>query len=57
MKPINTAGLAIVLRNAQPRRESQYPNGWMLLTSDRQLKIFICRDDARLPRIVRKEAA
>jgi hypothetical protein len=57
MQPINTVGLTIVVRNPQPRRESQYPDGWMLLTSDCQLKIFICRDDATRPRIVRKEAA
>ena len=50
MQPLNTAGLAIVFRNPEPRRESQCPDG-------RQLKIFVCRDDARRPRIVRKEAA
>ena len=57
MKPVNTAGLAIAFRNPEPRRESQYPNGWMLNTSARQLKIFVGRDDARRPRIMRKEAA
>lgn len=57
MQPVNPAALAIVFRNPQPRRESQYPDGWTLLASDRQLKIFVCHDDARRPRIVRKEAA
>jgi hypothetical protein len=57
MKPVNTAGLAIVFRNTEPQREPQYPDGWTLLTSDGQLKIFVCRDDARRPRVVRKEAA
>jgi hypothetical protein len=57
MKPLNTAGLAIVFRNTEPRRELQYPEGWMLLTSNRQLKIFVCHDVARCPRVVRKEAA
>jgi hypothetical protein len=57
MQPVNTAGLAIVFRNPELRRESQYPDGWMLFTSDRQLTIFVCRDDAERPRIVRKEAA
>jgi hypothetical protein len=57
MQPGNTAALAIILRNPKPRRESQYPDGWMLLTSDRRLKIFVGRDDARRPRVVRKEAA
>lgn len=57
MKPLDTAGLAIVLRNPEPRREPQYPDGWMLLTSDRQLKIFVCRDVVGRPRVVRKKAA
>ncbi len=57
MQPVNTAGLAIVFRNPEPRLEPQYPDGWTLLTSDGQLKIFVCRDDARRPRVVRKEAA
>ena len=57
MKPANTAGLAIVFRNPEPRREAQYPEGWMLLSSARRLQIFVGRDDARRPRIVRKEAA
>jgi len=57
MKPVNTEGLAIVFRNPEPRRESQYPDGWMLNTSGRQFKIFVGRDDTRRPRIVRKEAA
>jgi hypothetical protein len=57
MQPINTAGLAIVFRNPEPRRESQYPDGWTLLTSDGQLKIFVGRDNARRPRVLRKEAA
>jgi hypothetical protein len=57
MQPVNTAGLAIVFRNPEPRREPQYPNGWRLLTSDRQFNILVCHDDARRPRIVRKEAA
>lgn len=57
MQPVNTAGLAIVFRNSEPRRESQYPDGWTLLTSDGQLKIFVCREDAGRPRVVRKEAA
>ena len=57
MKPVNTVGLAIVFRNSEPRREAQYPEGWMLLSSDRRLQIFVGRDDARRPRVVRKEAA
>jgi hypothetical protein len=57
MQPVNTAGLAIVFRNPAPRRESQCLDWWMLLTADRRLKIIVCRDDARRPRIVRKEAA
>ncbi|MGA2457911.1 MAG: hypothetical protein ABSF85_10115 [Terriglobales bacterium] len=46
MKPVNTAGLTIVFRNPEPRRESQYPDGWMLNTSGRQFRIFVGRDDA-----------
>jgi hypothetical protein len=57
MSPVNKSGLAIVFRNPKPLRESQYPNVWTLVTSDRQLKIFVCRNDARRPCIVRKEAA
>lgn len=57
MQPVNSAGLAIVFRNPEPQRESQYPDGWTLLSSDGQLKIFVSHDDARRPRIVRKEAA
>ena len=57
MKPVNTAGLAIVFRNPEPRRESQYPFGWTLLTSDREFNVFVCLDSARRPRIIRKEAA
>ncbi len=56
MQPVNTVGLAIVFRNPEPRREPQI-SGWMLLTSDRQFNILVCHDDARRPRIVRKEAA
>jgi hypothetical protein len=57
MQPGNTAGLAIVLRNPKPRRESQYPGEWILLTGDHQFKVLVCRDDARHPHVVRKEAA
>jgi hypothetical protein len=55
MKPVNTAGLAIVFRNPEPRREAQYPEGWMLLSSDRWLQIFVGRDDARRPALFGKK--
>jgi hypothetical protein len=57
MSLVNKSGLAIVFRNPKPLRELQYPNVWTLLTSERQLNIFVCRNDARRPCIVRKEAA
>jgi hypothetical protein len=57
MQPVNAAGLAIVFRNPDPQRQFHYPNGWMLLASERRLKIFVYRDDTRSPRVVRKEAA
>ena len=57
MQPVNPAGLAIVFRNPAPRRKSPCPDGWMLLTSDRRLKIFVCHEDQGRPRIVRKEVA
>jgi len=57
MQPANKSGLAIVYRNSQPQREAQYPNGWTLLTGDGQFKVFVCRDHASRPRVVRKEAA
>ena len=30
MRPVNRAGLAIVFRNPESQRESQYPDGWVL---------------------------
>lgn len=50
-------GLAIVFRNPRPRRESQYPNGWMLLRRNSQVRIYVSRDGAHRPTIVGKEAA
>ena len=57
MRPANTAGLAIVFRNPQPRRETRYPGGWILLSHDHQFKVFVGRDETRRPRVVHKEAA
>jgi hypothetical protein len=53
----NKAGLAIVFRNPQPQREARYPGGWILLAGDRQIQVLVCRDEARRPHVVRKEAA
>ena len=55
--PDNKSKLAIVFRNAEPRREAQYPEGWILLTSECEVKVFVGRDCGNRPRIVRKEAA
>jgi hypothetical protein len=49
--------LAIVFRNPRPRRESQFPNGWMLFHRGYQVRIYVSRDAARRPTIVAKEAA
>ena len=53
----NQAGLAIVFRNPQPEREERYPGAWILLAGDQQIQVEVCRDDARRPHVVRKEAA
>jgi hypothetical protein len=56
--PLTTkSNLAIVFSNPEPRRESQYPNGWMLIRGERQVRIYVSRDDASRPSIVKKEAA
>jgi len=57
MRRINKSSLAIVFSNPQPRREPQYPNGWMLIRGDSQLRIYVSRDHASRPSIVKKEAA
>lgn len=57
MQPVNPAGLTIVFRNPEPRRESQYPNTWLLQAERQALKIFVVLDGANRPRIVRREAA
>jgi hypothetical protein len=57
MRIPNTAGLAIVFRNPQPRRETRYPDGWMLLSADHQFKVLVCRDETRRPHVIHKEAA
>lgn len=49
--------LAVVFRNDEPRREAHYPSGWILLTHDEQFNVFVSRDNARYPRVVRKQAA
>lgn len=57
MPVINKSNLAIAFSNPEPRRESQYPNGWMLIRPHSQVRIYVSRDCARRPSIVRKEAA
>jgi hypothetical protein len=49
--------LAVVFKNDQPRREAHYPHEWILLTHDQQFDVFVSRDNARSPRVVRKKAA
>jgi len=57
MPQINKPGLAIVFRNPEPQRESHYPNRWLLFRRDFQVRIYVSRDTASRPSIVRKEAA
>jgi hypothetical protein len=57
MSQVNKSGLAIVFSNPAPRRESQYPNGWLLFRRNFQVRIYVSRDTASRPTIVRKEAA
>jgi hypothetical protein len=57
MRIPNTAGLAIVFRNPQPRRETRYPDGWILLSRKHQFTVLVCRDETRRPHVIRKEAA
>jgi hypothetical protein len=53
----NTADLPIVFQNPQPQREARYPGGWILFDGHRQIKVLVCRDDARRPQVVCQEAA
>jgi hypothetical protein len=57
MQAGNKSGLAIIFTNPQPEREAQYPDGWILLTGNRQFNILVCRDGRRHPYVVQKEAA
>jgi len=57
MTPVNRSGLAIVFSNSQPRRESQYPDRWLLLRRNLLVRIYVSRDSASRPSIVKKEAA
>lgn len=49
--------LTIVFRNAQPKRVADHPDGWILITSGHQFKVFVWSDNARYQRVIRKEAA
>ena len=58
MTQTNKAGLGIVARNPEVEWEKQYFSVWLLCARDREdLRIFVSRDGATRPRIVRKEAA
>jgi hypothetical protein len=57
MTQADKSGLAIVFSNPEPRREPQFPNGWILVRRDSQVRVRVTRDDARRPSIVSKEAA
>ncbi len=60
-KPVthtNTAGLQIIFRNDEPRREGQHSSTWHLYSRDREeRKVFVSCDGVSRPRIVGKEAA
>jgi len=57
MQTISGSGLAVIFSNPEPKRESQYPDAWLLLAHGRELKIIVSHDDANHPRVVRREAA
>jgi hypothetical protein len=57
MPLVDKSSLAIVFSNPEPRRESQYPNGWMLIRGESQVRIYVSRDRGSRPSIVKKEAA
>jgi len=58
MTQANKAGLAVVFRNPEARRELQGSSTWLLFVRNRDdLRISVSRDGVSRPRIVRKEAA
>jgi hypothetical protein len=57
MTPVNTSGLEIVFRNSHPRRQSLYPKKWLLVRRDFRVRIYVSRDSASRPSIIKKEAA
>jgi hypothetical protein len=58
MTQANEAGLSIVFRNPQPRRELQVSSTWLLFVRNRDdLRISVSSEGVSRPRIVRKEAA
>ena len=58
MTHTNEAGLEIIFRNDEPRREGQCSSTWLLCSRDREeFRVFVSCDGVSRPRIVRKEAA
>jgi len=58
MTHTNEAGLAVVFRNPEPRREGQNSSTWLLCSRNREdFRVFVSCDGVSRPRIVGKEAA
>ncbi len=57
MDQMNEAGLQIVFRNPEPRRERDYPTTWLLLVGNQTLKVVVNRGTDTRPRVIYKEAA
>ena len=58
MTHINEAGLEIIFRNREPRREVRNSSTWLLCSRDREdFRVFVSCDGVGRPRIVHKEAA
>jgi len=54
----NEAGLKIIFRNDEPRREGQHSSTWLLYSHNREdFTVFVSCDGVSRPRIVGKEAA
>jgi hypothetical protein len=57
MRDEKTMRLAIIFRNPQPARQTEYPDGWILFSGAQQFNVVVRHDGGRHPRVVRKEAA
>jgi hypothetical protein len=58
MTHTNEAGLEIVFRNPEPRRDVRNSSTWLLCSRGREdFRLFVSCDGVNRPRIVRKEAA